>query len=194
MGCLVDHGPPRLIDRQTQKKADVVIFTDGFTADPRTPSSDRLPDRVGAVMFDRRLACPRQFTALIPERVSREWIPRSTQIIPIEMIAPVLALSTFSDRLEGADLIVLIDSESVEAALVKGYSSREDVCSIIDVFWNLALRLKCRVFIDRVSTDANPADWPSRNDLRRGQEAGWLTVDPHWPECFLKGSSGPGEL
>ena len=57
-------------------------------------------------MFDRRLACPRQFTALIPERVSREWIPRSTQIIPIEMIAPVLALSTFSDRLEGADLIV----------------------------------------------------------------------------------------
>lgn len=103
------------------------------------------------------------------------------QIIPIELLAPVLALRTFRDRLNGADVIILIDSEVVEAALVKGYSSKEDVCSLISIFWDLALELSARIFIDRVSTDANPADWPSRNDLKRGQEAGWITVDCKWP-------------
>ena len=80
-----------------------------------------------------------------------------------------------------ADAILLIDSEVVEAALVKGYSSKSDVCELISLFWDLALELHCRIFIDRVSTDANPADWPSRNDLKRGQSAGWVTVQVKWP-------------
>ena len=61
---LVSEGPPRPIDRVGSKKVDAVIFTDGFTPDPR--SDGRLPDRVGAVNFDRRMRRPRQFTALIP--------------------------------------------------------------------------------------------------------------------------------
>ena len=182
---LIEAGPPRTIDRQISKRADVVIFTDGFTPDPREALATRLPDRVGAVLFDRRLTKPRQFSEVIPLSISRKWLHRSTQIIPIEMMAPVLALETFADRLVNADVILLIDSEAVEAALIKGYSSRSDVCEIISIFWERALRLRCRIFIDRVSTDANPADWPSRNDLNRGQEAGWCTVPAEWPKCFM---------
>ena len=188
---LVNEGPPRTIDRQVQKKSDCVIFTDGFTPDPRTPASDRLPDRVGAVLFDRRLCRPVHFTSVVPNSVSKLWLPRSTQIIPIEMLAPILALKTFADRLNSSDVIILIDSEVVEAALVKGYSSKEDVCSLISVFWDLALELRCKIFIDRVSTDANPADWPSRNDLARGEAAGWTTIEAQWP-ALLTPRSGPG--
>ena len=104
----------------------------------------------------------------------------------------LIALKTFKERLVGADVILLIDSEAVEAALVKGYSSREDVCSIISVFWDLALVLKCRIFIDRVSTDANPADWPSRNDLLKGEAAGWLSVDARWPDGLTGSVQGLG--
>ena len=107
------------------------------------------------------------------------------QIIPIELLAPVLALRNFRDRLNGADVIILIDSEVVEDALVKVYPTMEGrlgfVHSLMSIFWDLALELSARIFIDRVSTDANPADWPSRNDLKRGQEAGWITVDCKWP-------------
>jgi hypothetical protein len=102
--------------------------------------------------------------------------------MPIEMLAPVVALSTFADRLVGADIFLFIDSESVEAALIKGYSSRSDMCEIITLFWDLALKLKARIFIDRVSTDANPADWPSRNKLWIGEAAGWSTVKATWPQ------------
>ena len=112
---------------------------------------------------------------MIPCSVSKKWPHRATQIIPIEMMGPILALCTFGDRLIDADVIVLIGTEVVEAVLVKGYATKADVCELISTFWNLALDLRCRIFIDRVSTDANPADWPPRNELIEGQNTGWLT-------------------
>ena len=98
------------------------------------------------------------------------------------MLATVLALETFSDRIRGADILLLIDSESVEGSLIKGYSSREDLCEIISLFWDLAFRLKVRIYIDRISTDANPADWPSRDKLSIGESVGWKTIEACWPE------------
>eukprot|EP00435_Cladocopium_sp_Y103_P044913 s60_g12.t1 len=129
---LIDCGPPRPIDVAHERLSDAVIFTDGFTPDPR--SSERLPDRIGAVLFDRRLNAPRQFTAVVPDR-------------------------TFADRVRGADIILLIDSEAVEGALIKGYSSREDLCQLVSVFWDLALSL--RVARDEAYTE----------ELKRRREA-----------------------
>ena len=180
---LVNKGPPRPIDVACSKPVDVVIFTDGFTPDPR--SNEPLPDRVGAVLFDRRLGRPAQFTATVPERIRKRWLQRATQIIPVEMIATVLALETFSERVRGADVILLIYSEAVEESLVKGYSSRDDLCKFISVFWNSAFQLRGRIFIDRVSADANPADWPSRNKLHLGEAVNWRPDQASWPSSLL---------
>ena len=181
---LIESGPPRPIELKRDRFSDVVIFTDGFTPDPR--DCKQLPDRVGGVLFDRRLNRPRQFTAVVSKSVQKKWLVRKTQIVPVEMIATILALTTFSDRLRNTDLVMLIDSEAVEAALVKGYSSKEDLCLLISTFWDSVFHLKTRVFIDRVSTDANPADWPSRNDLATGSKAGWVTVETVWPSELLE--------
>ena len=99
---LVEAGPPRPIDMRSEKPADVVIFTDGFTPDPR--KRENLPDRVGAVLFDRRLTQPLQFSEVVPKSVQRFWISRKTQIVPVEMVAPILALcrrskSAFSEQI-----------------------------------------------------------------------------------------------
>ena len=181
---MVNEGPPRPIESASAKLVDAVIFTDGFTPDPR--KKERLPDRVGAVLFDRRLKRPMQFTSAVSKAVKRRWLERSTQIVPVEMVAAVLALETFADRIRGSDILLLIDSEAVEGALIKGYSSREDLCQLISVFWDLAFQLRVRVFIDRISTDANPADWPSRNKLSIGEAAGWITVNPCWPKALFE--------
>ena len=180
---LINAGPPRPIEIRAAKNADVIIFTDGFTPDPR--KNEKLADRVGGVIFDRRQMAPSQFTAVVPKHVQKKWIPRKTQIVPVEMVAPLIALETFKDRLFGADIILWIDSEAVEAALVKGYSSKEDLCELISIFWNQVFDLQARVFIDRVATDANPADWPSRNNLSIGEAAGWKSVQAVWPTALL---------
>ena len=161
----------------------MVVFTDAFTPDPC--DSVKLPDRVGGVLFDRRLNQPLQFTSIVPKSDQKRWLTRKTQIVPVEMIAAVLTLTTFSDRIKNCDMIILIDSEAVEAALVKGYSSKEDLCLLISKFWDEVFQLKVRVFIDRVSTDSNPADWPSRNDLVTGERSGWATVEAVWPAYLL---------
>ena len=180
---LIKEGPPRPIELKADKKADVVIFTDGFTPDPR--SKEKLPDRIGAVMFDRRMGKPVQFTSVVPLAVKKKWLQRKTQIVPVEMVAPIVALQTFKARLRNCDLILLIDSaEAVEGALIKGYSSREDLCELVSVFWDLVFELRIRVFIDRIATDANPADWPSRDDLETGEKAGWISINPEWPAAL----------
>ena len=50
-------------------------------------------------------------------------------------------------------MIILIDPEAVRAALIKGYSSKEDLCDLISVFWDLVFEVRARIFIDRVATD-----------------------------------------
>ena len=69
----------------------------------------------------------------------------------------------------------------VEGALIKGYSAREDVCELVGVFWDLAVDLRAQIYIDRVPTDANPADGPSRGRLF-DPEHGWVSEDLCWPK------------
>ncbi|CAE7651828.1 unnamed protein product, partial [Symbiodinium necroappetens] len=176
---LIHFGPPREISLRSEKPSDVVIFTDGFTPDQRKHEVG--PDRIGAVMFDRRAQAPKQLAEVIPREISDKWIPRKMQIVPIEMIAPILAIETFRDHLRSKDVLLLVDSEAVEAALVKGYSSKEDLCELVEIFWELALEYRINFFIDRVSTDAQRAAWPSRDLLEIGQSAGWETVQTSWP-------------
>ena len=60
-----------------------------------------------------------------------------------------------------------------------------DLCSLVSVLWDLVFELRARVFIDRVATDANPSDMPSRGDVRTGEAVGWRTVKAVWPRALL---------
>ena len=46
-----------------------------------------------------------------------------------------LTLKTFEAQLKGSWSLLLVDSEPVQGALVKGYSAREDVCELVGVFF-----------------------------------------------------------
>ena len=81
---LIESGPPRPIELKKDRFSDVVVFTDGFTPDPR--DCKKLPDRGGGVLFDRRLSLPLQFTAVVSKSVQKKWLVRKTQIDPVEMI------------------------------------------------------------------------------------------------------------
>ena len=177
---MIAKGPPREIGDTAPRPSDVVIFTDGFTPDHRKDESG--PSRVGGVIFDRSKRNPVQFTSEVFDHIIEKWIPRKTQIVMVELVAAILALTGFGSQLKDKFVLLLLDSEAVEGALVKGYSGTEDVCELVGLFWDLAAALNCQIYIDRVPTDANPADYPSRNDLVRGREAGWKTAEISWPD------------
>ena len=94
----------------------------------------------------------------------------------------MLALHTFRDYLFRKTHTLLVDAEAVEGALVKGYSARSDLCELVGIFWDLVLELKVLVYIERVPTDANHSDPPSRDKLKIGEALGWKSVKATWPK------------
>ena len=176
---LISNGPPREITELRPAPSQVVIFTDGYTPDQRKGEVGL--SKVGATMFDRSSSLAAQFCEVVPQEVIDKWLPRATQICMVELVATVLALQTFKDYLRGMTVLLLVDAEAVEGALVKGYSARSDLCELVGVFWDLVLELKALVYIDRVPTDANCSDAPSRDKLAIGAALGWKTVLARWP-------------
>ena len=99
----------------------------------------------------------------------------------VEMFATLVALETLREQIFDSSPLLFVDSESVQGALVKGYSAREDLCELVGSFWKLALDVKVNLYIDRISTDANPADPPSRDRMDVGVKLGWRTVESKFP-------------
>ena len=175
---LIEEGPPRPISVSRPRSSDFVIFTDGSFPDGK-PGSPSKP-WIGGVLFAKG-EVPIQFGCEVQQQLVAKWLPRKSQIAMVELFATVVALKTFETRIAGSWSLLLVDSEPVQGALVKGYSSREDLCELVGLFWNLALELKINLYIDRVPTDANPADPPSRDNMSVGTNLGWITVDPIFP-------------
>lgn len=175
---LVLSGPPREIELLKPRCADYVIFTDGSFPDG-TPGSPLKP-WIGGVIFARDQQ-PVQFSVEVPMALIEQWIPRKSQIAMVEMFAVIVALKTFEEKLKGSWALLFVDSEPVQGALVKGYSAKEDLCELVGKFWDVAQRLKVYLYIDRVPTDANPSDPPSRDNVKIGEIAGWITTPAVFP-------------
>ena len=88
----------------------------------------------------------------------------------------VVVLHTFAAYIRNKTVLLLVDAEAVEGALVKGYSSRSDLCELVGVFWDIVVELRALIYID------NCSDPPSRNKFSIGEKLGWKTVPAHWPK------------
>jgi hypothetical protein len=182
---LARDGRPRPIEYFENDEVDAVLFTDGFSPDGE--SVDQGEDAVGAVLFHKELEAPVAFHMVIPSELRDQWIPRESQITMIETFAPIVALQAFGEELRNTKLLLMVDSEAAEGALVKGYSSRSDLTELTSVFWDMCSELNILVYIDRVSTDANPADPPSRGERAKVAGLGWSWIQACVPErlrCF----------
>ena len=131
------------------------------------------------------------FTQTITKELIDMWIPRTTQISMVELFAPVLAIILLGSDLCHKSVIILVDNEAAESALIKGYSSKEDLCELTGLFWDLCESRRLEVYIDRVSTDANIADGPSRDQKefwKLAADLGWHRLRSWIPEVFFKSS------
>ena len=76
----------------------------------------------------------------------------------------------------------MIDSEPVLGSGIKGYSAREDICSGIAAFWEIVREANISVYLDRIPTDGNLADGPSRAAWDLIGRCGWVPVRARIPE------------
>ena len=88
---------------------------------------------------------PKYFSEIIPKSTVDKWLTRKNQIAMVELFAPNLAMHLFEEELKDKKVLIFVDSEPVEGALVKGFSSREDMSELIGKFWSQAARIRCNV-------------------------------------------------
>ena len=102
---------------------------------------------------------------------------RDNQIMGLELLAIALGLSTFADVIYGRRVVVWSDNTGGEAAARAGVASSWDHTCIVHCLWKKAVQLRADLFIDRVPSDDNIADLPSREDyeLLRVIDAVWRT-------------------
>ena len=60
--------------------------------------------------------------------------------------------------------MLFMDNNAASGALIKGSSRVLIVLATIESFWGCMARLSASCWVERVASDANPADAPSRGD------------------------------
>ena len=116
------------------------------------------------------------------------------QITTLEILAISVGLSSFDDLLLGRKVIVFSDNTGAEATVRKGSSRAWDQSKLIHEIWSLALLLKLHIWIERVPSDDNISDDPSREAYElldaprpRGLGASWRPA--RLAKIFLGGTS-----
>jgi len=171
--AILKEGSARPIPQRIGGPADAIICTDGFFPDP--VDVGKKPPRVGGVMFARWRSKAVCFSSIVTRRIMEKWMPRKTQIAQVELLAIVAAIETFGAELAHKRVVVLVDSESALGAAIKGYSTKQDISDLVTRLWETIARHRMIVYFDRISTDANISDGPSRNDWEVAKTATWAT-------------------
>ena len=164
--------PPRMLDLSLNNERVTVLYCDASEED------EGRVRRVGAVLDSPRAGRLLWTAVDVPQATVDALITKKKHITQIEAIADVIALDTWAPLLARAPVIVFCDNDAASAALINGYSRKDDLCRIAGDFWLRAATLEAAVWIDRVESGSNIADGPSRNDSSVLDTLGAVFVEP----------------
>jgi len=140
-------------------KPPIILYTDASDVPERV--SDRWV--VGAVMLDVSKDFDMHHTFWsVPQEIIDKWIPKQSYMGQLETLACPLALYTWSSQVHRRRVLLFVDNDSAASCLVRGFSPKQDTCSLVGQFWLAASESEVEVYIDRVESKSNIADGPSR--------------------------------
>ena len=185
---IIENVTPKSLAHQESEDIEVIVYTDGYFPDARKSESEE--PRIGGVALARWHQAPVAFSTEIPREVANAWLPRKTQIVMTEALALPVAAETFRSLIGGRNVLWLVDSDPVLGAAVKGHSALEDICSGITAFWEIIREVGASVYLDRIPTDGNLSDGPSRAVWRPAGQCDWATVAAKIPASFCVAAQG----
>jgi hypothetical protein len=97
-----------------------------------------------------------------PAELDRLQSRGDNQIMALEALAIVLALASFGDVIKGRDIVIFSDNSAVEFAVKRGSAKSTDHNRMVHWIWMWAFKAHSQLFTERVPTDDNVADGPSR--------------------------------
>lgn len=114
---------------------------------------------------------------------------KDNQIMGLELLAVLFGLSTFLDKITGSCVRVWIDNSAGEAAVQRGSAGSSDHNALVHGMWLLAAKYGFALWIERVSSEENIADEPSREEYATLEHLGATWVPPGLREEFWNPSA-----
>lgn len=112
----------------------------------------------------------------------------------VEALSAVMVLCTFPQVLRSRSAVWFEDCRAVQSALMNGFSRGPCTSMLASGFGVESFHLDVVVWLDRVSSTANPSDGTSRFLLESVGKLGCTKVDPRFPEWLSGGASSMFEL
>jgi hypothetical protein len=166
-------------------------FSPSATDIPEEWSTEHCPDYEngwGGVVFPHPNHPELGYTVRgsVPPIVLRHFCSRKAYIYFLEAWALVLVTLAFSAWLDTAPL-GFVDNEAAKFALIKGYSSDEAINAVIAVYWGHLHQGHRDMWLERVTSGANPSDETSRDEWQLATALGWrhLHLDTTKTHMFL---------
>ena len=112
-------------------------------------------------------------------------------IAVVELLAVLVAVSVWRDRVHGRAVLAFVDNEPAKHALIRGGSSVADVASVVGDICAAEIQEQALIFFERVPTGSNVADPPSRGEVPP-RLPGWMAPQRQ-PLAKLggRGAQGP---
>ena len=152
---IFDALQPRTLPVEPRQIRPTILYTDG---------SEQGDNRViCGVLFSPKIQAPQFFSHVLTAAAVARWCPKQTMINQVEASAGIVALDTWADLLRDSDVIHFIDSNTSLNGLVNGWSRKSDTCHLVGLYWKRAALLKAFMWIDRVESESNIADGPTKN-------------------------------
>ena len=142
------------------------------------------PARCAAVLMKDGMI---SYTASPPRQDWMRQLARrgDNQILSLEILAIMVALSTFGDDLSGRNVVLYSDNVGAECATRKGDAKAFDHNQLVHEIWTHALLMKFNLWIERVPSKENISDSPSRFDYELLHDLGAKWHKPVLAEVYL---------
>ena len=148
---------PRTLTAFSEKRP-ILIFTDGAWEQNR--------GGLGAVVIDMATGEKWVLAGLVPQQLLDRWseLVGDQLICQIELYAMVTLRWMFKERLNGRRSIWWVDNDAARFALIKGLSNSPTMLQLVRAFYAFELSFPTFSWVERVASDSNPADAPSRDN------------------------------
>ena len=146
--------------RVRDDRPPVILFSDG--------AEEEYKVTVGAVMIDLADNAIEFWEEEVPKAMVAHWRERGGHkkvIHQAELLPVLLSVQGWSSRVAGRRVFSFVDNDAAKFSIISGTSDDLASCDIVDDLWMGVTDLQTHLWVERVPSESNPADGPSRLDM-----------------------------
>ena len=158
--------PALRVPMAPMRSKPVLLYTDASFSCPRDASGRRTRRAtLGFYVNDPVTGAELWSRLVLPQSYYEYFAPdKRTYIAQAELTVAVAVWYTLPSLLQDRAVMLFIDNVQALSAIIKGYAAQPDCAALVNCFHEAVFELRSPLWAEWVASEANIADWPTRDD------------------------------